>query len=227
MEYTFQDDIKYGQTLLQPPLPSGEHNVTIMGWNLCSNVTEKFQFFIESPLEIPASVAYLEYGQVEQYIEISQGESVIFNVTMKDGTSLSITWDWKDGTPMEKYQLANGEAWPYNGYQARSHQFDVPGCYIVEVIIENHFTSYTFPHDICVFNDPSGFSLTSNSPVTYLNLEGPADLYFESATGYSLTRGKAAFHYGDVYEDIPTVSEEKDFNLGPGNYPFTYRETGT
>lgn len=72
----------------------------------------------------------------------------------------------------------------------------MPGCYHVEVIVENAFDSYTFAHRVCVYNKVDCLVLGSNTPRPYENLKAPTDLFFTS-TCHPPTLATVQFDYGD------------------------------
>ena len=96
-----------------------------------------------------------------------------------------------------RHELAQGEAWPTNGWQARTHNFTIPGCYFVEVTIANNFDTYTFNHRVCVYNNVDCLELKSDSPVPFENLKAKTEFIFNS-TCIRPTEAVVRFDFGDA-----------------------------
>ena len=193
--------------------------MTINGYNEVSNVTETFMFTIESPVIGADSKAYKNGSEHEgeDFTEILVGEVVTFNMSIVAGTSIKVTWNFKDGSPKETYELAQGEAWPTNGYQVRTHNFTKPGCYFVEVIVENNFDTYTFSHRVCVYNKVDCLELSSNTPRGFENLKAPTELFF-TTTCHPPTLAQVIFDYGDQTTSEPLTAYLKNENVYEHDY---------
>lgn len=207
-----------GATAVLAALPIGPHNITIHGINLVSEVLVDFNFSIESRVEGASSAAYQYYGENKPVIEILQGESVIFNVSIDSGTSITILWDFDDGSPIEVYDTGQSNAWPVvPGYEYRAHSFTTPGVFHVEVTVKNNFDTYTFSHKVIVYNEVENLTLTSNSPRPFVNQRGVVDLFF-TTTGNEPTLAEVVFDYGDG----SPVSSPVTFGIYPMTYQWTY-----
>ena len=193
---------------------SGQYDVEVHSWNLVSDVTEYFNFTVETP--ILGATSTVEGG----ILTITVNESVDFSVMMTAGSSVQITWDYKDGTPLDTFSLGNLIAWAPAHKETRTHKFVSAGTFDVEITIFNSATSSSFTHTINVLSGVDGLALVTNSPVPYLNGQGTISFWFVSTSDVP-TNASVYIDYGDGTTDGPLPFDIDDIHV------HTYTTEGT
>ena len=160
---------------------------------------------------------------------LHQGEAVTFNQTVGSGTSVTILWDFKDGSS-DTFTFGPMLPWPAGHHEVRVHNFMKPGNYNVEVTIFNNDDQYTHIHAIVVYNEVANLTLTSDAPTAYINRKGPVSFCFETSL-YPPTAAKVWFDYGDdtvskmpPYPNFGLCTKAPQANIVM--FPHTYLQTG-
>lgn len=121
--------------------------------------------------------------------------AVTFTASCSAGTSVVVTFDFGDGSPLVEMSMSPLAAWPPGLVQSQSHYYQYGGLYFAIVTIANGFQKYEFNHSLIAYGKIDNITLETNSPVPFFDGKGLADLSFTCPTPpYNV---KLLFNYGD------------------------------
>ena len=163
-------------------------------------------------------------------------EAVLFSVSMQEGTSVQVVWDYGDGTADGTHSKANLETWPSGSVVTKVHTYTTPGIYNCKVTIKNNYDDININSTLYVFNAVDHIKLTSDAPVAFNKLGSlvtftlspktslPADQYPPTLTNISFISlgDDVKYPITDLLQDIPydrafatfKVATHKYFDIG-------------
>ena len=141
---TYNDITKTGNTSQTDGLSTGVYIFIIHGWNDISDVSLSVNITFEAPFTGPDS-------SVDQS-EVMVRDEVTFTVEILTGTSITVTWDFGDGSPVDVYALEPLEDWPPGGQESTSHTYTTAGQYDITVTIGNNAAQSIFIHNVTVYS---------------------------------------------------------------------------
>ena len=173
------------------PQPSTFNNLTMTGWtpqngivrnstgvyeviiyceNLVSSEWFVANFTVDMPIVNPSSWTNTTLIILEGY--------AAFYVTMDEGTTAGVEWDFDDGSSKVTHQRGILENWPRaaNGIDPYVHEvvryYDTPGFYNITVAVFNSYNYTEFHHTFFVMNRVENLTMMSNAPVGFINNQG-------------------------------------------------------
>ena len=165
------------------------YNVTV-----CNLVTSPISRYIEAWADFP-----LEDVQIlEEKIYSIVGDSVYFNLTMKQGSRVNVTIDYDDGTDTELFYhdlVTNGTVIQFN------HVFDDHALCNVSFIVDNPINKYISYHFLTIQNIFQDFIFNATSPLELLfNDTAPCNISmtFLNIGNPPPTDAYYTFFYGDA-----------------------------
>ncbi|XP_023932388.1 uncharacterized protein LOC106168381 [Lingula anatina] len=150
------------------------------------------------------------------------GGTATFKLMITAGTSVSIVWDYGDGS-RETYSIPVTSAWVQQvpGLSiTRNHTYTAGGTPTATIIVANAYSNHTFTQQIDVITPISNLSLASNSPVAYIP-PGTASIMVLQGGGAPVAGATIKIDWGDG-----TAVEFKDLDVG-FNYYHEYEAKGT
>ncbi len=215
LDINFDEAGKSGQTAIpQAGMLTGIYLLILHGWNVISDevLTANFTIdvYIKNITVSPTPGTKLDILTVDCLLE--------FKVDMLEGTTVSVSLDVKDGTSIVEYETGLLVQWsvPF----VRTHCFQIPGEYKVEIIIKNNFREYRFYVLVVVYNIVSNLTL-SVGPAPWFKHHGRAPFYFTTTNLYPPTRASIDFDYDDGNSEVlPFVLGMFYFHDYPSKGPF-------
>lgn len=128
----------YSETF--PPVASStQYPMNLTAYNRVSNEQIITNFGIEAEVTSPAITCGGCIDASKGYGTIAKGDSVTFDVTATGGTTVTVDWNYDDGSPVDRETFST---WP-NTVQSKTHTFARLGWFNVEVKIHNLYNSHT------------------------------------------------------------------------------------
>ena len=168
----------------------GTKIVVLQGWNKISHETVTANFTIETPI-INANCT-LDGSEC-----MLVNESFTSSCTMDSGTSVQILWKYSDGEE-DREERGTLVQWPPGRIVSKTHAFKTSG--VVLVAVRNNYDEYYFSYNVKVYNNISGLTMISNSPVRFYPLEAVVCVSFTQQQGLPPTDASIVFDWGDRTE---------------------------
>lgn len=171
-----------------PGMPVGNYVVQITASNAVSNQ------MVNVNIDVQVAISGATLG-VNLNI-VNTDDPIEFSVDMTEGSAVTITWNYNDGSPLDTFQAPAQQDWSGTP-EMRSHAFAIAGVFNVVVIVSNGVNLITLTSsDIKVYPRLEDIEVLTNSPVTF-SPPGYAEIYFNETTGIPSNVVAFSIDYGD------------------------------